>query len=183
MLATIPGILGPDLCRVACDYARLKTETGDMQLGDPQILHSYAAYGDPLMDVILASLQPRIESVTGHTLLPTHSYVRVHGSGASLARHRDRESCEVSVTITLGTEAAEPWPFWVEAGGKVHQILLTAGDGFLYPGLDVDHWRDEFLGVWQVQLTLHYVTQGGPYEAWRFDKRPGLGRHYGTRRL
>jgi len=40
--------------------------------------------------------------------------------------------------------------------GKKLPIPLKPGDLLIYRGDIVDHWRDEFLGVNQTQVFLHY---------------------------
>lgn len=181
-LQLIEGVLSEELCSTACTYLRLKADIGEMTLGDSHVPNALFSYGDLLMDVILQRVQPVIEEATGTTLLPTHSYARIYRRGNELSPHKDRPACEFSVTVTLGHAMAEPWPIFVRAHEGPRQYVLKAGNGLIYPGADVDHWREPLTGEWQAQLTLHYVNKNGPHAGWVFDKRPGLGWHSGTRR-
>lgn len=181
-LQVIPSALSEELCATACAYLRLKAEIGEMQLGDGHVSNSFASYGDLLMEVLLQRVQPCLEEATGVTLLPTHSYVRLYQHGDRLSPHTDRAACEFTMTITLGSDSGAPWPIFIGSADSAHESALAPGDGLLYPGAELEHWREPLAGEWQVQLTLHYVDALGPHAEWVFDKRPGLGRHRGTRR-
>jgi len=179
----IEHALSEELCSIACAYLRLKADIGEMTLGDSHVPNAFCSYGDLLMEVILQRVQPRLEEATRTTLLPTHSYARIYQRGDQLSLHRDRPACEFSVTVTLGHAMEEPWPIFVGTDERPRQFMLKAGDGLIYPGAAVDHWREPLIGEWQAQLTLHYVNKNGLCADWVFDKRPGLGRHRGTRRV
>ena len=176
------AMLEPGLCEVATSYLRLKADVGEMQLGDSQIPVSYCSYADLLMEVLLVRLQPRVEAVVEAALLPTHSYARLYRHGDALARHRDRPACEVVLSLTLGRSSELSWPLWLQGDGDPVQVDLGPGDGIVYPGSVWDHWRAPYAGDWQAQLTLHYVRAEGPFADWVYDRRPGIGRHVGTRR-
>lgn len=158
------------------DYALKAAQVGQLKPGDSQAPDSPSASGDPFMDALLELLLPRVETAAGLQLYPTYSYFRVYRNGAVLARHTDRESCEVSVTLSLGSEPAEPWPILIAANGIETSVAICPGDGLLYRGIELPHWRERFCGTGAVQVFLHYVDQSGPYREWRFDKRPDLTR-------
>lgn len=178
----VAGLISPELCATATSYLRIKAEVGEMQLGDGHVHNSYASYADLLMEVILQQSQPQVEQAIGTGLLPTYSYARLYANGDQLTPHTDRPACEVTVTVLLGADTARPWPIFIRTPDGVDEITLSPGDALIYPGPQFEHWRERFDGRWQAQLTLHYVRAEGPDAGWRFDKRPGLGRHPGTRR-
>lgn len=72
--------------------------------------------------------------------------------------HRDRPSCEWSMTVNLSQ--SEPWPIYMD--GK--EIIQEVGDGALYQGCEVYHWRKPFKGNEYIQVFLHYVDADGPYK-------------------
>src|SRR6266700_3470321 len=74
------------LYRYACQVA----EKGSMQPGDTQVPETPCAYGDFIMDGLLARLLPDIEKASGLSLFPTYSYFRVYKQSDILARHTDR---------------------------------------------------------------------------------------------
>ena len=133
-----------------------------------------SAYGDPHLDTLLESVRGRVEQATGFRLLPTYSYLRVYKRGNLLKAHRDRPSCEISMTVNLGMSADEPWPIWIAGPKGIASVPLNPGDGLIYRGCDCYHWREPFAGNHQAQVFLHYVDQNGPNTEWKYDKRPRL---------
>ena len=153
------------LSRFAVSRAAAGTES------DLQVPGTPAIYGDPVMEKILLSLVPSVERASGRKLFPTYSYFRVYKRGDTLARHKDRPSCEISVSVCLGYRAPRTWPLCVEGSSGIYAARLEPGDGLLYKGVECAHWRDPFEGESATQVFLHYVDQNGPYAEWRFDKR------------
>jgi hypothetical protein len=173
---TLPGLIPSSLCAFLYDYATKSAAAGKLQPGDSQVPNSPHAYGDPFFDLLLERLLPRIEEASGARLFPTYSYFRVYVGGATLSRHTDRPSCEISVTANLGYDSEKIWPIFVESQGQVSAVPLAPGDALLYRGIELPHWREQFEGQRAVQAFLHYVDQNGPHQEWRYDKRPDLTR-------
>jgi len=144
---------------------------------NPQVLNTYCNYGDVAMETLLEKTRPDIEKHTGLELVPMYSFARLYKKGDVLRRHKDRFSCQVSVTIFLGGDS---WPIYLESSGKLNkkgtEINLQQGDALLYAGCKVEHWREEFQGENCGQVFLHYNT---PKVAQKnnslFDSRPHLG--------
>jgi hypothetical protein len=141
------------------------------QAGDTQVPGTPAVYADPRMELLLARLTPMVEAEAGVTVYPSYSYFRVYKKGDRLKKHKDRPSCEISLSLSLGYDPDEPWPLWVEGDAGATELRITRGDAVLYKGTAVAHWREEFQGNYAAQVFLHYVDQKGPYREWRFDKR------------
>ncbi len=142
---------------------------------DSQVEGSKNCYADPLCESLLLELQPHLEKVTGKALLPTYSYIRIYGPGQVLEKHRDRPSCEISATLTIGYEATTLWPLFVESNGQKDKIELDKGDLLIYKGCEVFHWREKFEGKFWLQIFLHFVDKNGKFAEWQYDKRKGLG--------
>jgi hypothetical protein len=162
------------------DYARKAAQAGRLTIGDTQLPDTPARYADPFMESVLQILLPQVADASGLQLYPTYSYFRVYKHGDVLVSHVDRPSCEVSVTISIGYEADAIWPVWIERQGAATPIELEPGDGMLYRGTSVRHWREAFAGAEATQLFLHYVDQDGPHRDWKFDRRPALGNSAAT---
>jgi alkylated DNA repair dioxygenase AlkB len=141
---------------------------------DAQVPNTPAWYAEHRMEALLLELLPRIEEASAVSLHPTYSYLRLYKRGDSLARHRDRHSCEVSVSLNLGYEADAPWPLWIEGPGGVSLFGMEPGDALLYRGAECFHWRNEFSGDHAAQVLLHYVNQKGIHAEWKYDKRQSL---------
>jgi hypothetical protein len=145
---------------------------------DEQCPISEGIYGAVAFDSVLEQLLPKFEYITGRALLPTYSYARLYRPGERLKPHRDRPSCEVSATITIGFEG-ESWPIYFEneSEGSI-KINMTVGDAVVYKGEQLSHWRNRYTeGQWQAQIFLHYVTAEGPNENFKYDNRGCLS-HY-----
>jgi hypothetical protein len=123
-------------------------------------------YGDPATDTLMLIKQKLMEEKTGLKLLPTYTFWRMYTHLAELTKHKDRPACEISVTVQINSDGT-PWPIYV--GGK--KILLKNGDGVIYKGTKVDHWREEFTGDWHSQVFMHYVDANGPHAAEYMDRR------------
>jgi hypothetical protein len=156
------------------EYAVKSARAGKLDPGDKDVPNTPCRYGDPIMEALLKALEPRVVAETALSLFPTYSYFRVYQPGDVLKPHHDRPSCEVSVTINLGHEAPAPWPLWVETQHGPLAIELQPGDGALYKGIEVRHWRTAFAGTRAVQVFLHYVNQNGPHWESKFDGRGAL---------
>lgn len=152
-------------------YARKCAELDLMVSGDDQVEGTPRAYADFMMDGLLDSLQPEIEAACGFALFPTYSYLRVYKHGDALARHTDRPSCEISVSLCLGFEEEKSWPIWIEGPQGASSVDLKPGDALLYRGIECPHWREAFDGNCHAQVFLHYVDQNGPNVEWKLDKR------------
>lgn len=166
----------------------------DGSFGDIQIPNSFYYYGDPVMESLLIGIADKVSQYTGKNLVPTYTYWRLYQHGDVLKRHRDRESCEYSATLCLGSNVSNvdpnehpnySWPIFVESnqidGLDGVPIAQNPGDILIYKGTDVDHWRDEFKGLNHAQVFLHFNDSSGPYNL-QYDGRPiiGIPKHFQT---
>lgn len=130
---------------------------------DAQIPNAKAILDHEYMfETLHECLWPVVEQTVGEELMPTYAYARLYSNGDVLERHTDRPACEVSITIQLGRSHHYAWPIYM--GGK--RVDLGEGDGVIYPGCDVEHWRnpcDGPDGYYSGQVFLHFVRKNGPY--------------------
>ena len=114
---------------------------------------------------ILHFLKPLIEKETNLNLKPIYSYNRIYLGGSDLKKHIDRDACEISVSISLESfyENKEyKWPLCM----KDIPIVIESGDGVIYKGREIEHWRPTFTQpkeCWHHQLFLHYVDLNGDF--------------------
>ena len=143
---------------------------------DSQALGDYSKYGDLVFDTLLIGKTKQLSEITQINLVPQYSYHRLYTKGTELERHRDRESCEISVTLCLGYESHYDWPIWFEEkNGEKISVTLNPGDMVIYKGVELDHWREPFQGNNHAQVFLHYNDKNGPYGHQKFDGREVLG--------
>ena len=140
--------------------------------GDDQVIGSFTrGHGDLALDSLMKMMKPKMEEVTGLELFPTYTYSRIYRAGNELKIHKDRPSCEVSITLRLAaSDDRSNWPIWM----KDAEYELDDGDGVVYRGCDLDHWRevcDAPEGWLMGQVFMHYVDKNGPYPEYRYDRR------------
>jgi hypothetical protein len=104
-----------------------------------------------------------IEKETGLSLFETYTFWRAYMYGSILNDHKDRESCEISVTANI--DHSEPWPIHMED----HWIKLEPGDAVVYLGCELKHGRKPFKGEYNYQVFMHFVDQNGPYKDFKGD--------------
>lgn len=123
-----------------------------------------------LFETVQEKIWVAIENILEEELLPTYSYARLYTNGNTLEKHTDRPSCEISITVQLGRSHHYAWPIYM--GGK--RFDLAEGDGVIYKGCDIEHWRnvcDGPEGYLSGQAFFHYVKKNGRYADHAGDKR------------
>jgi hypothetical protein len=123
-------------------------------------------YGDPIMESLMIEKLKLMKKETGLELLCTYAFWRMYTINADLKKHKDRPSCEVSVTVMIGSDGT-PWPIYMNGA----EINMEPGDAAIYLGCEIEHWREEFKGDWHAQTFLHYVDKNGPFKEFSKDKR------------
>lgn len=162
----VNDIITEDLAHVATNYGLLQNKLFPRTEEDKQIPDTHAVYSDPLMESIMINILPKVEYYSGKRLYPTYTYYRVYKRGDELKVHKDRESCEISCTLTLGF--SDVWPIFVGNSGPV---AMKPGEAVIYKGCDYEHWREPFEGEWAVQVFCHYVDVNGPNKDFFMDQR------------
>jgi len=174
----IREFLEPSFVEFIQQYFFVRINAGQAILGDIQAPNSYGFYADPLIETILENSCKNIGEVIGIELLPTYSFTRLYGKDDELLKHKDRPSCEISATISLGIpENTNINPLFFSKTGCENdsdKVLLNPGDMCIYRGCDIWHWREKFYQNWYLQSFLHYVDSNGQYKDWIYDKRPYL---------
>lgn len=147
---------------------------------DEQCPSSYSIYSDPIHSEMQEMYKYKLEVEIGHTLHPTYTYSRIYSPREVLRRHRDRPSCQISLTATLDYDTFdnEPWDLYIEPNKS---YKLYPGDVLVYKGCEIDHWRESFIGISQTQVFFHYVDANGPYSEFKYDFRPSLGSSINTK--
>ena len=178
-----------DTCKASRYFSPFETILGNYETEEEQIPHTYSQYANMVMETLLLKCQPQMEKVTGLKLYPAYTYARIYKKGDVLKRHKDRFSCEISTTMTLG---GDDWPIYLEPdsskGGvkegvgyvsentKGLRVDLKPGDMLVYSGCELEHWRQKFKGKEFIQVFLHYNNRKTPGSKDNmFDKRPHLG--------
>ena len=124
-----------------------------------QVEGSTARYWHPQYRSIHSGIRMKLEKELGRKLYNTYYYDRFYFPGQALARHADRDACEISVTVHISTNLEgkdADWPIWIKTPdtytdktkskvsvpGENKSVILKAGDGMIYKGCERPHWRD-----------------------------------------
>lgn len=136
---------------------------------DPQCPSSPAIYNLLPCVKTLVDKVAEVDRLCGENVLPTYAYGRIYTNGEILGRHRDRDACEISLTVTLQKDMID-WPICIQKpNGEEVSINLDVGDAVLYLGCQADHWREAYKGNMQTQVFLHYVIVNGSRAYAYFD--------------
>lgn len=159
----VSGLVPPEFCQFFTHVLMRQAEL-DGKKGDEQIPNAKAIlYHEVMFETLQERLWPTIEQIVGEELLPTYAYARLYTNNDELLKHIDRPACEVSVTIQLGRSHHYAWPIYM--GGQRYD--MGEGDGVVYKGCDVEHWREPCngpAGYYSGQVFLHYVKANGVHK-------------------
>ena len=126
---------------------------------EAQVEGSTSRYWHPQYRAIHSGIRQKLEKAIGCKLFNTYYYDRFYFPGQELSKHADRDACEISVTVHIGTNLPEPqskWPICIKTPdtytdedkteilvpGEERSVVLEPGDGMVYKGCERPHWRD-----------------------------------------
>lgn len=156
---------------------------------ESQVDGSLSRYNIPIYKNLHFLIKNKIENILDMDLYPTYFYDRFYFAGQQLKRHTDRPACEISVTLQISTNSKNPWEIWFNNyKNEDIKISMTNGDGCIYKGTDLPHWRNPLQSkynkvqkfirkikkvqddTYHHQIFLHYVDANGPYLQYAFDR-------------
>jgi hypothetical protein len=145
-------------------YYRYHTRIGSFALGDEQVRRRYAAHNEPVARFFHKQLAPAVSDIVRTLVKPSYCYSVAYQSGSVLERHTDREQCEYSITFCIDAspepEEQSPWPIYLDVPDGALRIWQYIGDGLLYRGRYLNHYRDELpQGYTSTSLLFHYVDE------------------------
>jgi hypothetical protein len=146
-------------------YFRGLEQEGYLSRGDSQVERRLAMYREPLSNELHRLLTPLLSRVTCEPLQASYSYFGVYLPGAVLERHRDRPQCRWNLSLIWDTrpdrQRRDAWPIYLEVGGQTRRIKLGMGDGLLYRGTELFHWRNKQpAGNFTTATFFHFVPEG-----------------------
>jgi hypothetical protein len=120
-----------------------------------------------LMDV----LKPTLENLVGEELLPTYWFCTAYHDGSWMSSHKDREACEISVSMNLCGDSK--WPLKLkDFQNKRVEAITSPGNGVAYLGTEVEHWRSPLKGCGDerfIQAFFHFVRKNGKYSSCAYE--------------
>ena len=168
-------------CKLEMDKIRFKQENDsdvfskdwDGNINGDMTTACFSKYGDTISEALLIRKTKMVSNIFNKQLTPTYSFWRIYEETSTLPRHKDRQSCQYSITICLDTNVSG-WPLYVDHEDKVYQFDLSPGDAVLYDGVNDTHWRQGKCNGRQIQLMLHYVDVEYA-DKLKYDRRSLLG--------
>ena len=131
-----------------------------------QVGGALARYNHPSYAPLHYVVRKLVQNILKIDLFPTYYYERFYYVGQELTRHRDRPSCEISVTLQMKN-----------------------GDMVIYKGCEREHWREPLQSkynrvgkffnqvkkreddTYHHQIFLHYINAQGPYVHFAYDQQ------------
>jgi len=180
----VPQLVSKDVTSFIYNYLVIKgcTNVSFNDQETPNLKYLKHCYGDICSETLLGILIDPLQKITQKKLCPTYSYTRLYTHGEILEPHTDRPSCQYSVTINFG---GDPWSIFMGEPNKggfengwsiLGEITMKPGDGIVYMGEDLVHWRHKFKGDHCAQAFLHYIDVDGPhYPEYSYDGRKNIG--------
>jgi len=145
-------------------YYRYNTRIGSYPLGDPQVSRRYASYNEPVTRFFHKQLTNAVSGLSGARVKPSYVYWASYQSGSELSKHTDREQCEYSITLCIDAspepQGETPWPICLDSPDGPVSIYQRIGDGLLYRGRTIPHFRDRLpSGLTSTSILFHYVNE------------------------
>ena len=102
------------------------------------------------------TIRKKIEERFKSSLFYTYAYHAEYYHNSWLNIHADNDWCEVSCTMNIYTDI--PWPIKFFYKKEVMEITCEPGDGVIYSGPNILHWREPYAGEHYNQLMFHYTN-------------------------
>jgi len=136
-------------------------------------------YCDTIGLSLLHAFLPVISNILNREIQPTYSFTRNYPRGTELISHRDRDSCEISVSLTIHQDMLIE-KFYISSKDKnlsdendIITIDLKKGDAVLFFGMESSnnawHWRDPIQSDSVIQIFLHYCYKDGMYACHAYE--------------
>lgn len=169
----IEDLVGPEQVALAATAMETQGRIGKMvPTRTRYVTDAEDQYSPVPAAMLLKQCLPRIEQLVGKDLLKGYAYWRKYNHAAELRPHMDRATCEISATVTIGTEPADStWLFHVEdLHGNEIAVDLPPGAAVIYQGHKIKHWREKLEAKSHKQMFLHYVLKDGEFADHVFDQ-------------
>lgn len=154
-------------------HYRALLAAGDVPKGD-WIEERYGLHSEMMASFLHLQLDGLVSEIAGEPVKPSFVYFGSYRPGAVLPRHVDRPQCQFSISL-LVDYSPEPdgpcgWPLYLE-NPRAPQAMLAAdlalGDGAVYRGQDVFHYRHALPeGHLATLLFLNYVRKDFAGRLW-----------------
>jgi len=166
----IPGILTPkDAANLHQDLQQQEFDKEPPEY-DPGRGLVKMVYKPKCAEDIFDQVHHLLETYLSTALYPTYWFCTQYYNKSYMAAHKDRGACEVSISMNISQDGL-PWDLCLrDKTGRIIRRKTNPGDGVLYAGTEVTHWRTPYQGRIYTQLFLHYVKKNGKYSDFKYDE-------------
>jgi len=118
------------------------------QLGDVHVARRQGIHNEPVTGMLHHRISKLVSAIVGEDLMPSYNYLSLYLGGADLPKHIDREQCAYNCSIVFdmydeNRNDVDPWPIYLQTPArKTVAVRLNIGDGVIYRGSKLAHWRD-----------------------------------------
>jgi hypothetical protein len=113
---------------------------------DLQVARRASIHKEPTLGALHRSLATLFSRIAGQPLIGSFCQLGVYEEGAVLERHTDRPQCILNLSLVLDMSGPagepDPWPIYMAVNGETVAVDLEVGDGLIYSGVEIEHWRD-----------------------------------------
>ncbi len=147
-------------------HARLLVERGYFPaLDDGQVKRRAGLHNPPTLAALHQGLADLVNDIADEPVIASYCYLGCYEEGAVLERHRDRPQCVYNLSLVLDMQGPrgepEPWPIYLELDGRPVAVRLQVGDGLVYSGTEIWHWREALpAGQRAIVCFYHFVPHG-----------------------
>ena len=108
----VPGFISQDEARSLTNQFKEHCKKFDRKNVDDPSQHVHSEINWLPFIRLLVQKIPEVSQIVGEEVLPTYTYARWQTKGHDLPRHRDRPSCEISLSLNLKKD--KDWGFWIQ---------------------------------------------------------------------
>ena len=180
-------LLPPAQMKAMRRYYRQYVSHGFMPFGDDQVNRRYYQHNEPLAGFLHKTFAAVMSLVIGQEVIPSYVYAASYLENAVLDPHTDRPQCEFSMSFQIDylpepENHLSPWGLFVwqpdfangepfsyfsqefpaksQDEDKNPAVYLTSGDGLIYKGCELIHYRYALPeGHQSTSLFFHYVPK------------------------
>jgi len=100
----IKNFLTQEEINLLSDYCRILHRQNKTNFDNQNSNFDSSFYADPLTESLMLNKRKLVEEKSNIKLLPTYSYFRIYTYQSDLPKHKDRPSCEVSVSVHINSD-------------------------------------------------------------------------------
>ena len=163
----LDNLLTPETCQLLSKRIHILRSAGKLKECD-LCPSSQWVYGDDCFAEVHKLFCEQLSTMFGIELIASFNAVRLYSQNATLPKHRDREACEFSLSVTIDYQGDELWPIYLSKEKQEEEgipVSLKIGDGVMVQGPKVYHWRNPLKNQWQIQAFFFFVDAAGEFKS------------------